>query len=82
MNINKILVGALRECETREQVEDTFSKFSVSDFAEKTQYLIVSMGNPEVFYSSEPDAESAYLTNLSAFLTGTWKLYAGGLLTK
>lgn len=69
------VVGALRECETREQVEDTFGKFAVSDTGEKTNYILESMGNPDVFYAGAVDPQSAYITNLSAFLTGTWKLY-------
>jgi hypothetical protein len=70
------VVGALRECDTQEQVEDTFSKFAVSDTGEKTDYILESMGKPEVFYAGVVDIQSAYITNLSAFLTGTWKLYS------
>ena len=73
MATDKILIGALRECETQEQVEDIFSRFNVSDFVKKTDCIIKSMGVTEAFFCGKVDDESAYLTHLSAFLTGTWK---------
>ena len=69
------VVGALCGCDTQEQVEDTFIKFDISDTGEKTNYILETMGKPEVFYAGAVDSQSAYITNLSAFLTGTWKLY-------
>jgi hypothetical protein len=75
MEVNKILVGALRECETQEQVEDTFNRFDMADIAGKAEHLTVCMGNPLTFFASEePDAATKYATVLSMFLTGEWKL--------
>jgi hypothetical protein len=75
MEANKILVGALRECETQEQVEDTFNRFDMADVVGKEEHLTASMGNPLTFFESEePDAVAKYATVLSMFLTGEWKL--------
>jgi hypothetical protein len=77
--MNKILLGALGGCETKAQVEDTFKKYEVSDFAEKNNYILKTMGSPEVFYSGRTTApETAYYTNLSAFLTGAWRIFVNG----
>ncbi|GHU48928.1 hypothetical protein FACS1894200_06830 [Spirochaetia bacterium] len=71
----KILVGALKACETEEQVEDTFGKFEVANLSEKIQALNESMGSPEMFFcGGDTDKEAEYSTTLSMFLTGEWKL--------
>jgi hypothetical protein len=73
--INKVLVGALEQCDTRELVEDTFSRFGVSDYSPKTDHLVEAMGKPMLFFSeSGIDAEGRYVTVLSMFLTGEWKM--------
>jgi hypothetical protein len=75
MEVNKILVGALRECETQEQVEDTFKRFDTADIVDRTEHLTVCMGNPLTFFAGEePDTATKYATVLSMFLTGEWKL--------
>jgi hypothetical protein len=77
--LNKILIGALSACETEEDVENTFQMFKVSDFKEKTDYILKCMGNPEVFYAGRVTSpENVYYTNLSAFLTGNWRIFAEG----
>jgi hypothetical protein len=74
MEVNKILIGALRACETQEQVEDTFNRFDMVDVANKTEHLTICMGNPLTFFSGvEPDVATKYATVLSMFLTGVWK---------
>jgi hypothetical protein len=78
--MNKILLGALGGCETETQVEDTFKKYDVSDFTEKNNYILKTMGSPEVFYSGRPTPpKTAYYTNLSAFLTGAWRIFVNGV---
>jgi hypothetical protein len=73
--LNKILAGALRECETQEQVEDTFNRFDMADVGGKTEHLTLCMGNPLTFFAGEePDAATKYATVLSMFLTGEWRL--------
>jgi len=75
METNKIVVGALQQCESKELVEDTFIRFGISDYSPKTNHLVEAMGNPELFFSeSSIDCESRYATVLSMFLTGEWKM--------
>ena len=73
--INTILVGALERCDTKELVDDTFSRFGISDYSPKTDHLIEAMGKPELFFSDGGnDIEGRYNTVLSMFLTGEWKM--------
>jgi hypothetical protein len=73
--VNKVLVGALEQCDTKELVEDTFSRFGVSDYIPKTDHLIEAMGKPDLFFSDGgKDVEERYSTVLSMFLTGEWKM--------
>jgi len=75
MEINKIVVGALQQCETMELVEDTFTRFCISEYSPKTDHLVEAMGNPELFFSDgNIDNEGRYATVLSMFLTGEWKM--------
>jgi len=75
MDINKVLVGALQQCDTKELLEDTFSRFNLSDCLNKTEHLVEAMGNPTLFFSEGTiDVESRYSTVLSMFLTGEWKM--------
>ena len=73
--INNVLVGALQHCESKELVEDTFARFSISDYPLKTDHLVEAMGKPELFFSEGgKDIEGRYATVLSMFLTGEWKM--------
>jgi hypothetical protein len=75
VEINKVLVGALQQCDTKELLEDTFFRFNLSDFSQKTEHLVEAMGNPTLFFSDGViDIESRYSTVLSMFLTGEWKM--------
>jgi hypothetical protein len=75
MEINRVLVGALQQCDTKELVEDTFTRFSTSDYSQKTNHLVEAMGNPTLFFSEGGiDIEGRYATVLSMFLTGEWKM--------
>jgi len=75
LEINKVLVGALQQCDTKELLEDTFSRFNLSDYSQKTKHLIEAMGDPTIFFSEDAtDIESRYSTVLSMFLTGEWKM--------
>jgi len=75
METNKRLVGALQQCDTKELVEDTFSRFGVSGYPPKTNHLVEAMGNPELFFSDGgEDVETRYATVLSMFLTAEWKI--------
>ena len=75
METNKIVVGALQQCSTKDLVEDTFTRFGISEYSPKTCHLIDAMGNPELFFSEgNIDNEGRYATVLSMFLTGEWKM--------
>jgi hypothetical protein len=74
--LDRRVAGALKPCETQAKVEEIFELFRVTDAAQKIDYLGDCMGNPLIFFSDgDPDIESRYLTVLSMFLTGEWKLY-------
>ena len=73
--INKALVAALQQCDTKELVEDIFARFSISSYLPKTDHLVAAMGNPELFFSDGgKDVEVRYFTVLSMFLTAEWKI--------
>jgi hypothetical protein len=75
MEINKVLVGALQQCDTKELVEDTFTRFTTSEYSQKTDHLIEAMGKPTLFFSEGGIGnEGRYATVLSMFLTGEWKM--------
>jgi len=74
IEINRVLVGALQQCDTKELVEDTFIRFSISDNFQKTNHLIDAMGNPTLFFSEGGMDSDRYTTVLSMFLTGEWKM--------
>ena len=75
IEVNRVLVGALQQCDTKELIDDTFTRFSISDYPQKTEHLKKAMGNPELFFSeSSVDTEGRYATVLSMFLTGEWKM--------
>jgi len=75
MNVNKIVVGALQQCDDKDQIEDTFCRYSISDCIQKSDHIVEAMGNPVLFFSrGEADPESRYATVLSMFLTGEWKM--------
>jgi len=75
VEVNKVLVGALQQCDTKELVEDTFTRFNTSDCSQKTNHLIEAMGKPTLFFSEgDIDTEERYNTVLSMFLTGEWKM--------
>jgi hypothetical protein len=70
----KPLIGAIRECFDKEQLEETFTLFGVTDIQEKAGILIEAMYNPAVFFSSgSMDIEQEYKTLAGAFLSRVWK---------
>jgi hypothetical protein len=75
METNKVVVGALQQCDTKELVEDTFSRYNILDYSQKADHIVEAMGNPILFFSEGGmDTESRYVTVLSMFLTGEWKM--------
>ena len=74
-NINKKAAGALRGCDTIEDVEEIFSMFRINGLLEKKDHLIAALGNPLVFMvPGDGKIESEYATVLAAFLTENQKI--------
>ena len=46
MKINKILISALRECKTKEDIEDVFCRFDITKISEKQILLVWAMYAP------------------------------------
>ncbi|GHV80609.1 hypothetical protein AGMMS49944_24000 [Spirochaetia bacterium] len=72
---DKIVIGALKECTSRETVEETFKLYQIADKAERVEKLNDCMGNPQTFFSSDKiSPEDTYELTLQMFLTMSWKL--------
>ena len=78
MTFDKRIIGALRECKNKEQIEDTFNRFRITDIAEKQRYLNYAMYAPSIFFSSfQPLTEDVvYQMTLEAFTAGHWRYTA------
>jgi hypothetical protein len=75
MEINKVVVGALQQCDTEELVEDTFLRYNICDYSRKAGHIVEAMGSPVLFLSDgDMDTERRYDTVLAMFLTGEWKM--------
>jgi hypothetical protein len=72
---DKIIIGALKECASRETIEGTFALYQITDMAEKVEKLNKCMGNPQTFFSSDKvSLEETYELTIQMFLTMSWKL--------
>ena len=78
MTFDKRIIGALRECKNKEQLEDTFNRFRITDITEKQRYLNYAMYAPSIFFSSfQPFTEDVvYQMTLEAFTAGHWRYTA------
>jgi len=76
---NPFLIGALKKCETGQEVDNIFNKRKITDREMQIKYLRHCMGNPEIFYGGKEDddkekeVESKYVTLRSMFITGSWR---------
>ncbi|MDR1218442.1 MAG: hypothetical protein LBK73_02405 [Treponema sp.] len=74
---SNIIIGALKECVSRDGLEDTFNKYAIPEPLNRINYLNEAMGNPQTFFSSEsPPTETLYEVTIRMFLAGSWKLAA------
>jgi hypothetical protein len=72
---DKIVIGALKECTSRETIESPFDLYKISNISERTEKLNECMGNPQTFFSSEKvSLEEVYELTIQMFLTMSWKL--------
>ena len=73
----QVLIGAIRACTTRSDLDSTFELFNVSDTQEKYNILVEAMYNPEMFFSlGDPVLEQRFELAVEMFLTMTWKVSA------
>lgn len=71
---DKIILGALNKCTSREQIESVFSFSKTEGTERKTKLLLETMGNPEVFFAvGEPSVDQKYEFVLASFLSMSWK---------
>ena len=75
MQNNQVLIGAIRGCSTREDLETTFDLFKVTDYEDRYNVLVEAMYNPQMFFSNgSPAIEQKYELTVEMFLTMEWKL--------
>lgn len=71
-----VIVGALRACTARPQIEGVFSRFEIpeEDLTTRTCLLLNAMGDPKVFFSvGSPTEKEKYELIIQMFLSMTWK---------
>ena len=77
MHITRRLIAALQVCKTKEELEDTFMLFHVTNMKQKQRYLLMAMGNPQVFFTPEiPTLKHSYCFIVEQFLSGNWRYAA------
>lgn len=75
MQNNQVLIGAIRGCSTRNDLETTFDLFKVNDLEARYDTLVEAMYNPQMFFSNGvPDVKQKYELTVEMFLTMEWKL--------
>ena len=76
MHITRRQIAALQVCKTKEELEDTFMLFHVTNMKQKQRYLLMAMGNPQVFFTPEiPTLKHSYFLLSSSLYRVT-----GGML--
>lgn len=76
MKINKIVISALRECKTKEDIEDVFCRFDITETTEKQRLLVWAMYAPALFFSSPApiSEDDIYRMTIEQFLSNNWRL--------
>ncbi|MGP1459509.1 MAG: hypothetical protein ACTTKL_09395 [Treponema sp.] len=74
MASNSIIVGAIRACKTRTELEEVFELFAVSGAQERHDLLNKAMYSPKVFYTGCPTIEQKYALDVEVFFQFHWKL--------
>ena len=70
----------LNGCTTIEQISETFSKYEITSFEDKTALLNQCMNIEDYFDAphEELSAEDEYEYAVSVFLEGSWRLLVNG----
>jgi hypothetical protein len=72
---DNIIIGALKECLSRQSVEETFDLYGITDIQERIDKLNRCMGSPQTFFTPpDPSLEDRYEMTIQIFLTRSWKL--------
>jgi hypothetical protein len=72
---DRIVIGALKACTARASIEDTFSRYDITDTQERIAKLNGAMGNPRTSFTSGNISQAdIYELTLQMFLTMSWKL--------
>ena len=74
-DVEKIIIGALKECASKAAIEDTFERYGITDAGDRIDKLNRCMGSPQTFFSSDKISEQEkYGLTIQMFLTMAWKL--------
>lgn len=75
MENKQVLIGAIRACASRSDLDSTFELFKVDNTQQKYDVLVEAMYSPEMFFSSgEPSIAQKFELAVEMFLTMTWKV--------
>jgi hypothetical protein len=70
-----VIIGALKECLSRQSVEETFDLYGITGVQERIDKLNRCMGSPQTFFTPvDPSLEDRYECTIQIFLTRAWKL--------
>jgi hypothetical protein len=73
--LDKIITGALKECTTRESIEDTFKRYGIADTQDQIDKLNHAMGNPQTFFTPDDvSLEDTLELTIQMFLTMSWRV--------
>jgi hypothetical protein len=72
---DKIIIGAIRACDGKEKLENTFTLFKVGDKQRRIDILLGAMYNPQIFFSAgQLSVDDKYILTVESFLSMTWKI--------
>lgn len=76
MDMDEVVIGALSACTSKNLIFDTFKRYDINDFSEKTALLNKCMGSPKTFFSAGNNLseEEIFNATVQMFLTGAWKI--------
>lgn len=73
---NKLVLNAIKLCETKEELDAVFGLYGISDYAKRTNLLNIVMGADETHYvgiNNYPDAMQKYQLIAETFVQGSWR---------
>ena len=73
---DKLVLNAIKLCETKEELDAVFGLYGISDYAKRTNLLNLVMGADETHYvgiNNYPDAMQKYQLSAEVFVQGAWR---------